>query len=277
MKSFIASLFLIVLWFVPIHSQSQLAGQECFPEKKLKLVYDGSNLLTSTQLSMLEMDLVAFDDSTSNQIAVVIVPDLCGMEKAQFAIELGELWGVGHAKEDNGIVVLIKPKTSESKGEAFIAIGRGLEGAIPDATTKMIIDKEMIPLFKENNYYAGITNGLSVLKELARGEYSSSEYAKAKDKDLVIGMVIFGVVILIIGLVLVIRAAQVRKYARINNLDFWVAWALLNNSTRHHRGGWSDFSGGRGNFGGWSGGGGGGGFGGFGGGSFGGGGSGGSW
>ena len=115
-------------------SDAQLVGQECFPQKQNKLVYDEANVLSPEEESDLEKRLVAFADSTSNQITLVIVADLCGMDKYQFAIELGESWGVGQSKEDNGVVFLVKPKTPDSKGEIFIAVGRGLEGAIPDIT-----------------------------------------------------------------------------------------------------------------------------------------------
>jgi uncharacterized protein len=269
-------LFLIAVVF-PIISFSQKAGQECFPAKALNLVYDKPQVLSPADHQILESTLVTFSDSTSNQIAVVIVDDLCGMDKAQFAIELGELWGVGQAKEDNGIVVLIKIKTPESKGEAFIAVGRGLEGAIPDAIALEIIEREMIPQFRNNNYGAGIQSGVKVLMDLARGEYNSASYSS--HKSLSGGTVLFIVfgIIGVIAIALSIRVFQVRRYARINNLAFWVAWALLNNVNRYHQGSWQDFNRGRGGFGGWSGGGGGGGFGGFGGGSFGGGGAGGSW
>ncbi len=268
----------IILWLLPLAAFSQKAGQECFPPKALKLVYDEPGVLSSGEKQLLENSLVTFSDSTSNQIAVVVVDDLCGMEKAQFAIELGELWGVGQAKEDNGIVVLVKIKTPESKGEAFIAVGRGLEGVIPDAIALEIIEREMIPHFRSNNYGRGIQSGVDVLMELARGEYNSASYSSKK--SLSGGTVLFIIlgVIGVIAIAMSIRVYQVRKYARINSLSFWVAWALLNNVHRHHSGSWQDFSRGRGGFGGWSGGGGGGGgFGGFGGGSFGGGGAGGSW
>jgi uncharacterized protein len=263
-----------LLLSMPVFAQK--AGQECFPEKALRLVYDEAGVLSSSEKSQLENELVMFSDSTSNQIAVVIVNDLCGMEKAQFAIELGQAWGVGQAKEDNGIVMLIKVKTASSKGEAFIAVGRGLEGAIPDATALQIIDREMIPAFRNNNYSGGIEAGVHVLMELAQGEYDSNSYSKGKTVGAgTILFIVFGVIFVII-LAFGLRAYQVKKYARVNNIGFWVAWALLNNIQRQHTGSWSDFNRGRGGFGGWSGGG-GGGFGGFGGGSFGGGGAGGSW
>jgi uncharacterized protein len=254
---------------------AQLAGQECFPKKENKLLYDVADVLTPGEETILENRLVQFADSTSNQITVVIVPDLCGMDKAQFAIELGESWGVGQSKEDNGVVMLIKPKVAGSKGEIFIAVGRGLEGAIPDITAKEITENECIPSFKSNAYFEGITGGCEVLMELSRGEYNSDEYAakhtKRKKKG---GIGIAIIAFLLIAFVLLAKASQARRYAQTNQIGFWAAWALLNAATRSHRGYYNNFSSGRGGFGGYSGG---GGFGGFGGGSFGGGGAGGSW
>jgi uncharacterized protein len=198
------------------------------------------------------------------------------MDKAQFAIELGESWGVGQSKEDNGVVFLVKPKTPESKGEIFIAVGRGLEGAIPDITTKQITDNECIPYFKKNAYFDGITRGMQVLMELARGEYNSDEYAakhtRSKKRG---GAGIAIIALLIIALVGFMKASQAKRYAQTNQTSFWAAWALLNAASRSHRGYYSNFSSGRGGFGGFGGG--GSSFGGFGGGGFGGGGAGGSW
>ena len=257
-------------------SDAQLAGQECFTQKENKLVYDEANVLSPEEESNLETRLAAFADSTSNQITLVIVADLCDMEKAQFAIELGESWGVGQSKEDNGVVFLVKPKTPESKGEIFIAVGRGLEGAIPDITAKQITENECIPYFKKNAYYDGIRRGTDVLMELARGEYNSDEYAakhtRSKRRG---GAGIAIIALLIIALVGFLKASQTKRYAQTNQISFWAAWALLNAASRSHRGYYSNFSSGRGGFGGFGGG--GSSFGGFGGGGFGGGGAGGSW
>jgi len=257
-------------------SDAQLAGQECFPQKQNKLVYDEANVLSPEEESNLENRLVGFADSTSNQITLVIVADLCGMDKSQFAIELGESWGVGQSKEDNGVVFLIKPKTPDSKGEIFIAVGRGLEGAIPDITAKQITENECIPFFKKNEYFAGITRGTDVLMELARGEYNSDEYAakhtRSKKRG---GAGIAIIALLLIALVGLMKASQAKRYAQTNQISFWAAWALLSAASRSHRGYYSNFSSGRGGFGGFGGG--GSGFGGFGGGGFGGGGAGGSW
>lgn len=290
-------IFIIAALWSPVFL-AQKAGQECFPQKNdRRLVYDVAKIIPDGEEGLLEAKLEQFADSTSNQIVVVIVPDLCGMEAGQFAVELGELWGVGQAKQDNGIVLLIKPKTPEAKGEYFIAIGRGLEAAIPDAQTYLIAKNEMIPQFKMGNYYEGVDRATNVMMDLAAGEYSINEYARHPGRSQIkVGGVLGAIVLWIIGALpflffgliifvfFFIKDRRVRNYARKNQLSYWAAWALLSAASRRHNGYWDDFRGGRGGFGGggfggFGGGGssGGGGFGGFGGGSFGGGGSGGSW
>lgn len=255
-----------------VYGQTLKSGQECFPEKQSKLVYDEANVLDASSEESLNRILIEFNDSTSNQLAVVIVPDLCGMDKAQFAIELGEAWGVGRQREDNGIIFLVKPKNENGKGQVFIAVGRGLEGVIPDITAKQIIENEVIPAFKLNLYDEGIKSGCTTLMALAKGEFNSDAYAEKKRKrDAKGGGIMVLLVLLIIGIVLLAKMRQASRYAATNNIGFWAAWALINAASSSHRGYYSNFSSGRGGFGG------GGGFSGFGGGSFGGGGAGGSW
>jgi uncharacterized protein len=277
MKARYIALLLAHILFPLFQANAQLAGQECFPRKENKLVYDEANLLSADDEMLLEQMLDDFSDSTSNQITVVIVPDLCGMDKAQFAIELGEVWGVGQSAEDNGIVMLVKPKTPESKGEIFIAVGRGLEGVIPDITAKEIVENECIPFFKKNEYLYGLMNGCTVLMSLAQGEYDSASYSRESNKFKRSGRNIGLLALLLIFAVIMVKAAQARKYAITNHIGFWAAWALLNAATRSQRGYYSNFRSGGGGFGGFGGGHSSGGFGGFGGGSFGGGGAGGSW
>lgn len=271
-----------ILLFMQIGSSlfAQKSGQECFPpQNKDRLVYDLAGMMSAGEMQSLESTLQQFAVQSSNEIFVVVVPDLCGMDKSQFAIELGEKWGAGQKAEDNGIIVLIKPKTALVKGEVFIAIGRGLEGAIPDATAHMIIENDMLPEFKKGNMYAGLQKAVTTLMAISTGEYNSDAYAEGYRKRNTAGGVFFIVILIIIGIYLLMKRSEVKKYALLNHLGFWQAWVLLNSMNRQHSGTWSDFSGGRGPFGGYGGGrSSGGGFGGFGGGgSFGGGGAGGSW
>ena len=225
-----------------------------------RLVNDYADIFTSAQEARLEEMLVAFDDSTSNQIAVVTVKDLEGYDASEFATRIGLEWQVGSDKFDNGIVLLVKPKTRESSGQVFIAVGYGLEGAIPDAYAKRIIDSELIPNFIDEDYYAGVESACEVLMKLASGEISEPD-----EIDEILSFIIF---ICFIGLL--------------------IFFALIISSTKNNDGGSGNggrtiyigpiITTGRSYGGGFSSGGGfGGGFGGFGGGSFGGGGAGGSW
>ena len=78
-------------------------------------------MLNAEEVNALEQKLVAFNDSTSTQIAIVIVHHLKGYDKADYAQRLGEKWGIGQKGLNNGILILVKPKTADSKGEVFIA------------------------------------------------------------------------------------------------------------------------------------------------------------
>lgn len=273
--AFLSSLFILTL---SLKSQDS----NCFPTKELKLVYDEADILTEEQESQINRSLIAFDDSTSNQILIITTNDLCGMDKSQYAISIGDFFGVGQSKEKNGIVLLVKPKLAESKGETFIAIGRGLEGAIPDAGAYLIVERELIPNFKQNKYFEGIVSATDVLKSLASKEFTIKEYGNRRKK----GEVNFNQIAWIVGLVfcvfvfvLVVKIRQAKKYALRNNVSFYTAWVLLNEIQRRQWNSRGGYTGGgfRGFGGGGFSGGGGGGFGGFGGGSFGGGGAGGSW
>ncbi len=219
---------------------------------------------------MLEQKLVAFNDSTSTQIAIVIVSTLDGDDRADYAQQLAEKWGIGRKGLNNGILVLVKPKTGESEGQVQIAPGYGLEGAIPDITCAEIVDREILPAFRNGDYYGGLNNATNVLMSLARGEFSAAQYGnkakKGSGKSSPIGFIII-VVILIAVISRGSSGGSNNKHISTGGLPFWMLLGMMN-SGRGSSGSWGGFSGG---------GGGGGGFGGFGGGSFGGGGAGGSW
>ncbi len=134
------------------------------------------DLLSAEETANLEKSLVAFSDSTSNQIVVVIVDDLQGLEPWQYATELGQAWGVGQAKEDNGVVILIKPTKEGIGRKTFIAVGYGLTAVIPDLTAKQIVEQEMLPQFKQGQYYLGIQKACSVIMGLANGEIHHQNY-----------------------------------------------------------------------------------------------------
>lgn len=162
-----------------------------------RLVNDFAGLLSVEQKKTLEDSLAYFARKTSNQIAIVTLNDLGGMEPAQMATEIGVKWGVGGKDDRNGVVILIKPK-NDTKGQVFIATGYGLEGALPDAICRRIVDSRMIPHFKDNNYYAGIVAALDVIKPIAAGEYSKEQFEEDENTDMIIGCIIFSILFIII-------------------------------------------------------------------------------
>ena len=266
---------LLLLFFFA--TLTAFAADDCIPKSPNppRLINDFANLITPATEKQLEQVLITFNDTTSTQIAVVTVNDLCGYDAASFAYEIGESWGVGNANFNNGVVLLVKPKRGQSKGYAFIATGYGIEGVLPDATAKRIVENEMIPAFKQNNYEKGILQGLVTIMEITGGEYSANHYNKSKAKPFPVIPFLF--ILFFIAIMLMSTVSRARRYAHRNNLGLWTALWLMGSSSSRHRGHYNHFTSGGGGFGGFGGGSGGGGFGGFGGGSFGGGGAGGSW
>ena len=239
-----------------------------FPAKPNKIVNDYANFLSKQEQNALESKLVQFSNQSSTQIAIAIVPSLDGYDAASYAFGLGEHWGVGQKGKGNGILILIKPKTRSSKGEVSIATGYGLEGAVPDAITKRIVNNEILPYFKQGMYYKGLDAATNRIMELTKGEYTADDYRRAtsrKPKQAIPGAIIF---IIVIVFSFIGRAKRARHYSVGHNVPFWIAMGMMS-SGRSHGGSYGNFSSGGGSFGG--------GFGGFGGGSFGGGGAGGSW
>jgi uncharacterized protein len=263
---------LLMVFFIPWIAWTQI------PERPVpqRLVNDLAELLTAEQQQSLEGILVDFNRRTSTQIAIVTIPSLQGYDAADFAFRIGESWGVGQKDKNNGVVVLIKPKSGEESGKVFIAVGYGLEGVIPDAVAnRMIVDNEMIPRFRENDYYGGILKGVEVIMNLAAGEYTADQYRQGASNDPKGGAFIVVFLIILFTVVSLFRKKGHNFHSTgSRNLPLWLLLAMMS-SGKKHGSSWGDFSGGRGTFGG--GGFGGGGFGGFGGGSFGGGGAGGSW
>jgi uncharacterized protein len=222
----------------------------------------GKSFLTPSQADQLERILVAYDDSTSTQICVVVVESLQDYTANEFATALGRKWGVGNKQFNNGVVVLISTGAKTGDRDAYIATGYGMEGAIPDVVAKTIVENDIIYNFKEGQYYRGLEQAVLSIAKAAAGEYKAPARRKKKRESDVHPLVI-AVVLLLLSML------------------FGSGRGGLGGGRRRGYGGWTGgaFLGGGGFGGGGFGGGGfgGGGFGGFGGGSFGGGGAGGKW
>ena len=164
-----------------------------------RLVNDFTNTLSYSEIETLERRLVAYNDSTSTQFTVVLVDDLHGMDVAQFATQLGHDWGVGQGAKDNGAVILVKPKNEKGNGQVNISAGYGLEPYITDAAATAIIQKEMIPYFKENDYYQGINSAVNVMMDLCSGKFTADEYTNGDGTGAIIAIILIIIIIILVA------------------------------------------------------------------------------
>ncbi|MDA0314990.1 MAG: TPM domain-containing protein [Bacteroidetes bacterium] len=229
-----------------------------------RLVNDFTGTLSATEVDQLEQKLLAYSDSTSTQVSIVLLGSVGPYDISDYAFQLGEQWGIGGKGKDNGILIL----AAIDDRKVFIATGRGMEGVVPDALAKRIVTNKILPNFKMQEYYQGLDQATDVIFKLASGEYKADEVMSEGNN---IGAVLF----LLLFIVLFVILPIIKNRKDNNNhmggkgggVDFWTSILLANALSGGGRSGgkFGDFSSGGGSFGG------------FGGGSFGGGGAGGSW
>ena len=240
-----------------------------------RLVNDYASIFSAQQVALMEDSLEIFARKTSNRIAVVTMADLQGLEPMEMAYGIGKKWGVGDKEHNAGVVILVKPKTAESRGEVFIATGYGVEGVLTDAFCSDIVRNEMIPHFRNNDYYGGVEAALRVIKPAMAGEFSHEQYLESGEDDaLAAVMALVLVLIVFFAFVSIIndKHKDDNNNGNGNGGTFGGGGPIIFLPGMGRRSTGGGFGGGFG-----GGGFGGGGFGGFGGGSFGGGGAGGSW
>ena len=238
-----------------------------FPEapNPPRLVNDFTGTLSAEELGKLEQKMLAYSDSTSTQVSIVLMGSVGIYDISDYAFQLGEKWGIGGKGKDNGLLIL----AAMDDRKVFIATGRGLEGAVPDALAKRIVNDLILPNFKMQAYYQGLDQATDMIFNLASGEYKAEEMlAEGNSGGAIFFILFFVVVFIILPLIKNRRDNDNHMGGKGGGIDFWTTLMLAN-----VLGGGGRSSGG--SFGGFSSG--GGSFGGFGGGSFGGGGAGGSW
>jgi uncharacterized protein len=259
----ICTLMLVLLLPLAGFGQEQLP----VPAKPGSWVNDYAGIFSSEEASRLDRKLNSFEYRSSTQIFIVTIDDNDGMPASMLAPLIGERWGVGQRGKDNGLLILVDMQDRD----VFISTGYGLEEFVPDAIAKRVVEAEIIPSFKQEDYYGGIDAAVDVLIDLLDGKFTPDEYRRQSSSGGA-GAGIGGIIFMIILFSLIFGGRRRSMGMGRSNLPLWIALGMLSGS--RHSGSWGNFSSGSGGFGG---GGGFGGFGGGGGGSFGGGGAGGSW
>ena len=140
---------------------------------------DFTNTLSSSEINTLDTGLKIYQDSTSNQLVFLMIPTLNNYPLDYYSMDVAEKNKIGTKKHDNGLLFLIVKNDKKMR----IEVGYGLEGVLPDALCSSIIRNVVAPHFKQDQYYAGITDGLNAMISAIAGEYKADTKIKNHESD----------------------------------------------------------------------------------------------
>lgn len=127
-------------------------------------VTDAAHILSPAQRESLAERLEQLEKESGDQMVVATVPDLGGQDIAIFARNLRTRWKIGHEHMDDGVLILVAPKD----GKARIAVGRGIQHRLPDSLSQTIMDEQMLPRFKQGDFFDGLKAGIASLMQHLR-------------------------------------------------------------------------------------------------------------
>lgn len=151
-------------------------------------------LLSQGEIDQLERKLKAYNDSTSTQVAIVIVKSVQPYDISEYAVKLGREWGIGQKGKNNGVVFLWAP----GDRKIFIATGYGAEGGLTDAYSKRIIEQVVKPNFKQLRYYQGLDEATNSIFKYLSGEFDAEPTEEGDLGDAIFAIIFFGIIVLII-------------------------------------------------------------------------------
>ncbi|MBK6950052.1 MAG: TPM domain-containing protein [Haliscomenobacter sp.] len=165
------------------------------PPRPNTLVNDYAGILDQGQKTALEQKLVAYADSTSTQIAIVLESSLDGDDVFEYSFRLAEAWGIGSKGNDNGILIY----AALEDRKLYIHAGPGVQGYLTDNVSKRILDQIIRPAFREGAYYVGLDKATTVMIELGAGTYSNEASGKEGNRAgsvLLVLLIVVGVIFL---------------------------------------------------------------------------------
>lgn len=172
------ALSLKIIFFITILFACQIVGAQYkippVPEFQTS-VYDEINLLSPSQKSALEQKLIRYSDTTSTQIVIATISSTKGEYINYLGAQWAEKWGIGQADKDNGIFILL----AKDDRKIGINTGKGVEHLLTDAISKRIINRDIIPYFKQNDYYGGLNRATDAIFEVMSGEYQGTRQDNA--------------------------------------------------------------------------------------------------
>jgi uncharacterized protein len=154
--------------FIVVASAAAALASDPLPPKPTRYVSDSAGILSPNTVTALNSRLEDFERETSNQVIVVTFPKVPeGYVLEDFTQRTAEAWGIGQEKDDNGVALFVFPNDRKTR----IEVGYGLEGALPDAIAKRIIEREMLPAFRAGDFDSGVSRAVTAILQAARGEY----------------------------------------------------------------------------------------------------------
>ncbi|SED18084.1 uncharacterized protein SAMN04489761_4535 [Tenacibaculum sp. MAR_2009_124] len=193
MKKTISTLILIFSLFsvFNIFSQGFEIPKKPKKEKDQTSLYDYINLLTPHEKTTLEQKLIKYSDTTSTQIVVAVINSTEGENIGYLATNWAHEWGIGQEKEDNGVFILL----AKNDRKITIRTGYGVEHLLTDYTSRQIIEYDILPYFKQGNYYGGLNKGVDTIFKVLQGEYKGTRKDSGPIFDS--GWIIFFIILII--------------------------------------------------------------------------------
>lgn len=220
----------------------EIVAQEVKVPKLFRRVTDFTNTLSAAEVDELERSLARFEDTTSNQIAVVMISTLGGESIEDFALRTAELNGIGQKKRDNGVLLLIAKDDRQMR----IEVGYGLEGVLPDGLCGQIIRREITPHFREADYAGGIRAGVEAIMRATQNEYKAEPEDVGMDLSWLMPFIFFALFVFLVSR----NAQRGRSLMRGGRFPVFYSGGWGGGGGRSGGGNFGGFSGGGGSFGG---------------------------
>ncbi len=211
----LATLIVFTLLMMPVRAQDVpfLAGR----------VNDEAGILSPQTVTSLNTLLRTFEDSTSNQIVVLTINTLEGTNLEEYSMKVVETWKLGQKGRDNGVLLLVVKDDRKVR----IEVGYGLEGVLTDAICGSIIQRVILPGFRNGNYDGGVTAGILSIMSAIGGTYKAEQTSDAEGMgfpEILVFLGIFGVVVGMFTLVALFTKGFMSWFLYVFLIPFWLAF-----------------------------------------------------
>ena len=193
----------------------RLLAQEVMPPPPAAYFNDYAHVVSASTADRLNHTLEDFERQSSDQIVVAVFPKFpSDSDLADYCVRVFRAWGVGQKSKNNGAVLFVFVQSHK----LFLQTGYGLEGVLPDALCKRIIDEQITPKFKTGDYDGGLTAGVTAILAATKGEYQGNGQTAADQKEGsgrgagLAPVLIFGMIFLVVMLARIFGPRRGRVY-----------------------------------------------------------------